>query len=91
MTLRVISGTVFVLFLPGYVATLVSFSGEEIEGVERLALSFGLSVALVPLSVLVANQVFGVEIMPATCVIAILALILALLVVKLIGLILQRR
>ncbi len=49
-TARQILGLVFVLFLPGYAATAALFpENEQIDGIERVALSFGLSIAIVPL------------------------------------------
>ena len=47
---RQILGLVFVLFLPGYAATAALFpENEQIDAIERVALSFGLSIAIVPL------------------------------------------
>jgi len=49
-TLRQVLGLVFILFLPGYAATAALFpENDQIDGIERLALSFGLSIAVVPL------------------------------------------
>jgi uncharacterized membrane protein len=49
-TARQILGLVFVLFLPGYTATAALFpENEQIDIIERVALSFGLSIAIVPL------------------------------------------
>ncbi len=49
-TARQVLGLVFVLFLPGYAATAALFpENEQIDGIERVALSFGLSIAIVPL------------------------------------------
>ncbi len=49
-TARQILGLVFVLFLPGYAATAALFpENDQIDGIERVALSFGLSIAIVPL------------------------------------------
>jgi len=54
--LRQILGLVFVLFLPGYAATAALFpENEQIDGIERVALSFGLSIAIVPLIGLALN------------------------------------
>ena len=48
--LRQILGLVFVLFLPGYATTAALFpENDQIDGIERIALSFGLSIAIVPL------------------------------------------
>lgn len=47
---RQILGLAFVLFLPGYAATAALFpENDQIDGIERIALSFGLSIAIVPL------------------------------------------
>ena len=60
--IRAILGSVLVFFLPGFVWTLVFFSGRQISIIERLALSFGLSVAVVTLSMLALNRVIGMGI-----------------------------
>jgi len=53
---RKILGLVFVLFLPGYAATAALFpENDQIDGIERVALSFGLSIAIVPLIGLALN------------------------------------
>ncbi len=47
---RQILGLVFILFLPGYAATAALFpENDQIDSIERVALSFGLSIAIVPL------------------------------------------
>jgi len=53
---RQVLGLIFVLFLPGYVATAALFpENDQIDGIERVALSFGLSIAIVPLIGLALN------------------------------------
>jgi uncharacterized membrane protein len=53
---RQVLGLVFVLFLPGYAATAALFpENDQIDGIERVALSFGLSIAIVPLIGLALN------------------------------------
>ena len=53
---RQVLGLVFVLFLPGYAATTALFpENDQIDGIERVALSFGLSIAIVPLIGLALN------------------------------------
>ena len=58
--IRAVLGVVLVFFLPGFAWTLVFF--RQVNILERLALSIGLSIALVTLSVLVLNALFGVRI-----------------------------
>ena len=54
--LRIILGLPFLLFFPGYVLIAVLFPRQEgINGVERVALSFGTSIAVVPLTGLILN------------------------------------
>jgi len=56
LVLRVILGLPFLLFSPGYSLILALFPRKnQITGVERVALSFGLSIAIVPLIGLVLN------------------------------------
>ena len=58
--IRAIMGFILVFFLPGFAWTLIFF--KQINHIERIALSFGLSIALVTLSILFLNIVFGVRI-----------------------------
>lgn len=53
--LRIISGSVFILFLPGYLLTEVFFEKNEIDILEKTALSFALSVSVIPLLVFYSN------------------------------------
>ena len=57
---RAIIGTLLLFFLPGFAWTLV-FS-KELQLTERVALSFGLSIALVTLSLLFTNIVLHIRI-----------------------------
>ena len=63
---RWVLGSVFVLFVPGYVAVEALFPrGRELDGIERLALSVGLSLALVPLVGLLLNYTpWGIRLDP---------------------------
>ena len=61
-TLRLILGFILVFFLPGFAWTLVFFSRKQINIVERLALSFGLSIAVVTLTILGLNKLIGLRI-----------------------------
>ena len=58
--IRAILGFILVFFLPGFAWTLVFF--KQVNIIERIALSFGLSIALVTLSILVLNVLIGVRI-----------------------------
>ncbi|MEM4615923.1 MAG: DUF1616 domain-containing protein [Archaeoglobaceae archaeon] len=63
---RIALGLAFILFFPGY--SLVSFlftDRKDLETIERIALSFGLSVAIVPLIGLALNYTpFGIRLEP---------------------------
>jgi len=58
--IRAFLAFILVFLLPGFAWTLILFRGINI--LERVALSFGLSIALVTLSLLGLNLVFGVRI-----------------------------
>jgi uncharacterized membrane protein len=56
VVLRIVLGVPFVLFFPGYVLLATLFPRREgLGGIERVALSFGMSIALVPLIGLILN------------------------------------
>lgn len=60
--LRAIFGSIFVLFVPGFAWSFVFFNREQINIVERITLSFGLSIALVVLSIFLLNGLADVAI-----------------------------
>ena len=60
--LGIILGAIFVLFIPGYAMTHAIFKGDEIDKIERIALSFALSIASVPLILFYLNWGLGVKI-----------------------------
>jgi len=66
LVLRHVLGAVFVLFLPGYVTVKALYPGRsELSDLERLALSLGLSLALVPLIGLILNFTpWGIRLAP---------------------------
>jgi uncharacterized membrane protein len=60
--IRIIFVSLFVLFQPGFAWSFVYFAKEEIDWIERIALSFGLSIAFVPLAVFWLHYFLGVKI-----------------------------
>ena len=52
---RIVFGTVYILFLPGFVISIAFFNKKEMGLIERIALSFALSIAIVPLIVFYLN------------------------------------
>lgn len=63
---RYVLGGIFILFLPGFMLISVLYPrGNEIDELERLALSIGLSLAIVPLVGLVLNYTpWGITLAP---------------------------
>ena len=81
---RIVFGSVYVLFLPGFIWTFIFFSktkkhGDKsvkgIDWVERIALGFGLSIAIVPLVVFYLNLI-GVPISLLNSFLTVLGIIL---------------
>jgi len=64
--LRIILGIPFVLFFPGYALVVALFPGKgRMDSIERVAYSFGLSLAVVPLTALVFNYTpWGISLEP---------------------------
>ena len=64
--IRVIFTVLVILFIPGYVLIAALFPEKtSIDGIERFALSVGLSIAVVPLIGLVLNYTpFGIRLNP---------------------------
>ena len=67
---RAILGFILVFFLPGFAWTLVFF--KQLNVVERIALSFGLSIAVVTLSILILDVLFKMRINGLTSVLTII-------------------
>ena len=72
---RYILGTIFVLWLPGYTFIKALFptkvpiqtSSEDLDKIERIALSIGMSLALVPITGLLLNYTpWGIRLTPIT-------------------------
>jgi uncharacterized membrane protein len=76
--LRIVFGSIFVLFIPGYSLVEALYPKEEdISPLERLALSIGLSLALVPLIGLILNYTpWGIRLNPILISLSLTSLIL---------------
>ena len=72
--LRAIIGFILICFLPGFLWSLVFL--QQITIIERIALSFGLSVVLVVLSILLFNIVLNVPINSVNSIVIIILLIM---------------
>jgi len=70
--IRVILAFILVFFLPGFAWTLVFFSGRQINIIERLALSLGLSIAVVTLTILFLHKLIGLSITGSNALLAII-------------------
>ena len=58
---RVVAGSIYVLYLPGYVLSFIFMKRGSIDAIERVAISFALSISVVPLVVFYINML-GVSI-----------------------------
>ena len=78
--IRVIFGLPLVLFLPGYALIAALFPRrDDLDAIERIALSFGLSIAITPLLGLALNYTpFGIRLMPVLIVLSVFTVSLAL-------------
>jgi len=77
--LRVPIGLLMVLFVPGYVLIAALFPKKgDLDGIERIALSFGLSIAVVPLIGLGLNYTpWGIRLTPVVISISAFTLLMA--------------
>ena len=78
--LRIILGLPFILFFPGYAALSVLFpESRSLETIERIALSFGLSIAISPLVGFGLNYTpFGIRLTPILLSLSVVNIALAL-------------
>lgn len=72
--LKIIFAIIFILFLPGHIVSYLFFPVKKIDFIERIALSFTLSIAVVPLMIFYLN-LLGVPITLWTVVYQILLLL----------------
>lgn len=74
--LRILFGIPLVLFIPGYALIAALFpASRDIDGIERVALSFGLSIAIVPLTGLVLNYTpWGIRLDPIVTALSIITI-----------------
>ncbi len=72
--LRAIVGGAFLLLLPGFAWSFFFFRKKEINHIERIGISLGLSIAIVCLSLFVMNKALGFEINLLNCIVLILVL-----------------
>jgi uncharacterized membrane protein len=79
-SVRIILGLPLVLFLPGYALIAALFPRrDDLDGIERVALSFGLSIAITPLLGLALNYTpFGIRLTPVLTVLSVFTIALAL-------------
>jgi uncharacterized membrane protein len=75
---RIIAGGVFVLFVPGYALVQLLFPKKEMDFIERVAFSIGLSLAVVPLVGFLLNySPWGIRLDPIVVSISLLSIVLA--------------
>ncbi|OPY49745.1 MAG: hypothetical protein A4E49_03019 [Methanosaeta sp. PtaU1.Bin112] len=79
LPVRIPLGLLMVLFVPGYTLIAALFpKNADLEGIERMALSFGLSIAIVPLIGLGLNYTpWGIRLTPVVVSLAIFTTIMA--------------
>jgi len=64
---RYLLGTIFVLWLPGYSFVKALFPEKELDSIERVALSIGMSLAIVPIvGLLLYYTPWGIRLTPIT-------------------------
>jgi uncharacterized membrane protein len=74
MSIQMLAGSILVLFVPGLAWTYALFDKKEIDLLERIALSLGLSLVMVPLSLFYLFNLLGIRINLANSVSVVLLL-----------------
>lgn len=77
---QIIFASIFVLFLPGFTLSFTFFSQGKIDLLERIALSFALSISIVPLLAFYLN-LLGVPIRKETVFVEILLIVMTALLI----------
>jgi hypothetical protein len=76
--MRYLLGSIFILILPGYSLVKALFPTKELDALERIALSIGVSIALVPMVGFILNYTpWGIRLTPITISLLTLTLTLA--------------
>jgi len=76
--IRTILGVPMILFIPGYVSMATLFpKKDDLDAIERTVLSFGFSIAVVPLLGLILNFAFEIRLIPIITILCIYTIILA--------------
>lgn len=76
---RIVVGMIFVLFIPGYLLVQLLYPGKEMDTIERLALSLGLSLALTSLIGLILNYTpWSIRLEPMVILLSLFSITLAL-------------
>lgn len=83
--IRALIGFILVLFLPGYAWSLVIFDKKEIDLIERIALSFGISIAIVPTTIFFLNKYGKVKISETNILLILILLIVIPALIKIRG------
>ena len=86
---RAIFGFIFVFFVPGFAWAFVFFKGINV--IERVALSLGLSIAIVTLSLFLLNWLIGIRITTLNSVLVIIVVTILPLVVYYLNRIIRRK
>ena len=72
--IKVIAGAVYVLYLPGYLLSFAFLKRGAIDGIERIAIAFALSISVVPLAVFY-GYMLGIAITTRSVVLEILGIL----------------
>lgn len=82
-SIKTVFGAVFLLFLPGYLITYIFIKKNDIDHIERIALGFALSIAIVPLLMFCLNLVgLKINLISSTLVVSIIILITIIILLK---------